>query len=640
MARATALYTISAQDETQAAIDSASSNFVKLGAVAKGAFKLVGAGIGVGSILGLVNGARDAAEEVGILARSLGTSSEELSRYKLLIDPLNISMDTFTRSLIDMNKGIEDGARGQGAAADSIAQLGLDITKLRDLKPEQQFDVLAGAFDRVESHSKKLLLASSIFGELGDEMVVAMDGGTESINEFKRKAEDTGVVISDEFSVAVKESGENVDRLKAVVGGLAIDLSETLAPAFVVVTDKMADFAESSVEFVPNALRLIRIAALETSSVIAGALGADDLSDHYSNISDSFTDELGQIIAVAKQGGKAIEGQVSLPDVVAEGGVEGAIRVKEFLKSLDLSQEDFAAALGISTDEIGEALAQKPNQVLESLGFTIDQIAVALDKSIADIEKALGTSQDTFLRRTSASLAGGVADSLNTTVSEIAKAIQTPVDEVIQALSLPPLEIAKSLDLTIDQIAFKLNKSAEEINKSFNLFDSDFDRLTASRISGSLGFSVEDIAGTLGVSADQIVESLSQPPDKIAESLGITIDVLSEKLGKSAQLIGQAFGLGEQEITDLVRSIEGDESNRQLQRLQKLVKFIKDNVLDQDNSPKDDLTGNFKQVNLSRFSLENTGAKVQKVEDPETKKMTQILRNIERKIGVQEILAI
>jgi hypothetical protein len=123
------------------------------------------------------------------------------------------SVDVLNTALRVMAKNLNTGA-GQAIAF----QLGLDFKKIKDLKPEEQFKVIARELQKIQDSSKRTALTTAIFGRgssnLG-EMIA-------NFRELSAAAEDQ-TFFTEEQIRAADEFGDAMARINTTLMAIAAE---------------------------------------------------------------------------------------------------------------------------------------------------------------------------------------------------------------------------------------------------------------------------------------------------------------------------------------------------------------------------------------------------------------------------------
>jgi hypothetical protein len=141
----------------------------------------------------------------------------------------------------NMHQALADATSGTGANAEALRQLGLDITTLRNMKPEDAFWAITGAIAEQEDATAKVDLATQLFGSrVGTDLIPMMSDGKDAIASMKQEAHDLNLVFTDEQAKAADAVDDNMNKAKKAFEGLRNSLGEVIAPA-------LAEFATNAV---------------------------------------------------------------------------------------------------------------------------------------------------------------------------------------------------------------------------------------------------------------------------------------------------------------------------------------------------------------------------------------------------------
>lgn len=231
MPNARAKYEITAEDKTKGTIAKIKQQFKDLdaGALAlKGSLAAVAGATAMGY---LVRSTVDSIDQVGKLSDRLGASTEALSQYKHVANLSGVSFNTLTMGLQRMTRRVSEAAQGTGEARGALAELNLSATDLAKLKPEQQFEVIADAINKVGSQSDKVRLAMKLFDSGGVSLLQTMTRGAAGIREMRSEADALGLTMSGQMAKDAAEANDALTRLQAAGTGLALTITRELGPS-------------------------------------------------------------------------------------------------------------------------------------------------------------------------------------------------------------------------------------------------------------------------------------------------------------------------------------------------------------------------------------------------------------------------
>ena len=210
-------------------ITAVSGSFAKflpaLGAVTAGA-SLVG-------LFGLVKSTADATIQTGALTAKLGITAKELGGLSWAAKSSGVETDVMVGSLEKLNKTLGMAAAGKGKdAAALFAHLGMkmegtaDHTRsVADLMPE-----LADAFSKTRDPAMRALMATTLFGKEGMELLPVLMKGRIALEESAAAAAKFGYVATADQKQGLIDFAHNWEELEAAIAGFKRQIASTLAP--------------------------------------------------------------------------------------------------------------------------------------------------------------------------------------------------------------------------------------------------------------------------------------------------------------------------------------------------------------------------------------------------------------------------
>lgn len=210
---------------------------------------LIGAGLAAGAaaFTALAKQSINAADEMGETAQKIGMSTESLSAYSYIAKMSGSDTDTLVGAVKKLNVNIVDAARGQGAAKDAFAALGIELKdqngKLKD--SETVMREMAGRMSEFEDGAVKTALATDIMGKSGADLIPMFNQGTKGFASLTDEAKRLGVTISGETSQAAGEFNDSLDRMKFAIAGNVNTVVAQMLPVF---NQLAGDMAKASME--------------------------------------------------------------------------------------------------------------------------------------------------------------------------------------------------------------------------------------------------------------------------------------------------------------------------------------------------------------------------------------------------------
>jgi len=257
---------IGAKDKTRAA-------FAKVAkaknVLRKSVFNLktgIGALVGVGGFVALARAGLKSIDNIGKLSRTLGLTTEQLGTLQHMANLGGTSLDTFARSVRNLNKGALDfTVKGTGEAKDAFERLGISVEDVNAASGDQitLMGLVADKLAPMKNGVEKTALAMKLFGSRSIEILPALEQGSAGIEAMREEAEKLGLILGKKAVAEVEEANDAMARLGSVFTALRNKIVVGLAPAITkfasIIKDKLVEnlnlSGQSIQEFTRDALR-------------------------------------------------------------------------------------------------------------------------------------------------------------------------------------------------------------------------------------------------------------------------------------------------------------------------------------------------------------------------------------------------
>lgn len=228
------------------------------------ALSAAGAAVG-GGLLAAGANAIKTADDLATLSKRSGLSTEMLQKFAYASDMVDVSTEELTSAMTKMKKNMGD-------APDKFAALGVEVMNadgtFRNIE-DVFYDSLA-ALSQIGDETERDLAAMELFGKGADSLATIIDDGGAGLQEYGAKAQEMGLILSDDTIGKLTESGDKIDELKARTSATLIEvgaeLLENLAPAIETVVGKIGE--------VVNWLGTLDSDTLNTILIVAGVIAA------------------------------------------------------------------------------------------------------------------------------------------------------------------------------------------------------------------------------------------------------------------------------------------------------------------------------------------------------------------------------
>lgn len=255
--------TVSAFDKIKGAADKVAQGAKNIADKTK---VLSGAGAAVGGgLLAAGGNAIKTADDLETLSKRTGLSTDMLQQFAYASDMVDVSTEELAGAVAKMKKNMGD-------APEKFEALGISVMNAdgsyRSL--EEVFYASLGALSQIGDETERDLAAMDLFGKSGDTLATIIDDGGASLQEYGAKAQELGLILSEDTIGKLTSTGDTIDEMKARATATLVEvgatLLENLAPAIETIVEKIGE--------VVNWLGTLDSDTLNTILVVAGVIAA------------------------------------------------------------------------------------------------------------------------------------------------------------------------------------------------------------------------------------------------------------------------------------------------------------------------------------------------------------------------------
>lgn len=255
--------TTSAFDKIKSATDKVAQGAKNVADKTK-ALSLAGGAV-AGGLLASGTNAIKTADELETLSKRSGLTTEMLQKMAYASDMVDVSTEELVGAVTKMK-------RNMGDAPDKFEALGIAITNadgtFRNIE-DVFYDSLA-VLSQVGDETERDLLAMDLFGKSADTLATIIDDGGAGLQEYGAKAQELGLILSEDTIGKLTETGDTIDEMKArataTLTEVGAELLENLAPTIEVIIEKIGE--------VVAWLGTLDSDTLNTILVVAGVIAA------------------------------------------------------------------------------------------------------------------------------------------------------------------------------------------------------------------------------------------------------------------------------------------------------------------------------------------------------------------------------
>lgn len=204
--------------------------FSKIKKVAAGALSVAAIKKGVDAVMELANATAAAGDRIDKQSQALGLSRKAYQEWDYILGQNGASIDSLGASMKTLNKLVLDAHEGGEEAKNSFAKLGVGIHELENLSMEDQFEAIVRAFQKMPAGAQKSALAVQMFGRNGMTLLPLLNQADTSIDELRKRAEELGLIMSDDAVDAAVVYGDSLDDLQRTFNSFKYAIGAKILP--------------------------------------------------------------------------------------------------------------------------------------------------------------------------------------------------------------------------------------------------------------------------------------------------------------------------------------------------------------------------------------------------------------------------
>lgn len=201
------------------------TNMKKMGVMAG-----VGAAAAGTALLGLAKSAANTGDQFHKMALRTGASTEALSELAFAAEQSGSDIDTVERGFKGMARTILNAQRGLSTSTDSLEMLGLDLSQLQGLKPEDQFALIAQKISEIPDATTRAGLSMQIFGKAGADLGPLLQEGAGGIAKLRQEAASLGRTVTQEEANKAAAFTDAMNRLMSVASSIGRQIGAAVIP--------------------------------------------------------------------------------------------------------------------------------------------------------------------------------------------------------------------------------------------------------------------------------------------------------------------------------------------------------------------------------------------------------------------------
>ena len=180
------------------------------------------------------------------LSQETGIAAETLSALQVGLEQNGSSLDEFSSSVVKLNRNIAEAASGSSKdLLKTFDELGLSVTKLTKLTPEQQLFAVVQALGKVKDQGKLTKAGIDLFGKSFAGLIPVIKETNGNLAEFVKKSQNAGTSLKKEDIETLDKFGDALTKFYINSKNLAGSALAELIRDFKDLADALTDLSHS-----------------------------------------------------------------------------------------------------------------------------------------------------------------------------------------------------------------------------------------------------------------------------------------------------------------------------------------------------------------------------------------------------------
>lgn len=221
-------------------------------------------GTAVGAVTALTSKTMQAGDNIDKMSQKIGMSRKSYQEWDYIMSQNGSSVDSLKMGYKTLANQMEMVTKGNKDSISYFKKLGVSIKdSAGNLKSQDEvFNDTIRALQNIQNPTERAIIGQKLLGKSFLEMKPLLNQSADSVDKLRQKANDLGLVMSDEAIDGAVQLTDTMDTLQRTFGAIGI----TLGTQFIPIVQNLAD------ELIGN-LPQIKAALIPAFSAFADAIG-------------------------------------------------------------------------------------------------------------------------------------------------------------------------------------------------------------------------------------------------------------------------------------------------------------------------------------------------------------------------------
>lgn len=248
-----------------------------VGTAAKFGAAVAGAGVAAaGGMLALANQTAESADFIDKLSERTGVNREELQRWKYAADQSGADVGKLEVGVKKLSMAMDGANKGSAASAEAFAALGISMEEVEKSSPSQMFDRVMKQLAKMPDSAERNALGNQLLGKSYTDMLPLLNAGAQGIDDLKNRADELGLVMSEDAVKANVKFGDTLADVKSSFGAIFMHISNEFLPVIQMLLDYILQYMPQIQAVVSAVFGVVGDLAKAGTEIIKGLFSALD----------------------------------------------------------------------------------------------------------------------------------------------------------------------------------------------------------------------------------------------------------------------------------------------------------------------------------------------------------------------------
>lgn len=181
-------------------------------------------------------------DEVDKMSQKLGMSRKGYQEWSYVLSQSGVEINSLQTGMKTLTNQIDDAKHGSEKSLNIFKELSISLDDLNSMSREEIFASVINGMQSMEDTTSRAALANDLFGKSGQNLIPLFNETSKSTEELKNKANELGMVMSDQAVDASVEYTDAMDTLETTSSKLKSQLVAGVLPA---ITDIITEVTEN-----------------------------------------------------------------------------------------------------------------------------------------------------------------------------------------------------------------------------------------------------------------------------------------------------------------------------------------------------------------------------------------------------------